>query len=299
MHRKGFVYVRAVAILSVVVLISMSLGLLVKSKKSPPLLVSAVETPLPTQPAGTFADNCRKILVTSDPDYPPISWQDRTDPSQIIGVAVELIEMAFDELGIPVESRYIGPWKRALADAANGKVDVVAGLYMTQERAGVFDYAFPPFMPDPTAIFVMKGTAFPFEQWDDLAGRVGGGRLGDSYGEQFDEFARDHLTIQEVATFEQLYKMAEAGRIQYVIYGLYPGLAQAEQLGVRDQLEYLPNFVASEEIYMAFSKQSPCRYYRELLEEKLQQYVDQKVPDALVEKYVRLWEEQANIETSP
>jgi polar amino acid transport system substrate-binding protein len=246
-----------------------------------------------------YASDCQKIVITSDPDYPPISWRDRSNPEKIIGVAIELIETAFRELGIVVESRYVGPWKRTLKIAKDGKVDMIAGLYLTEERKLSFDYVFPPCMSDPTVVFVMKGETFSFKKWEDLVGLTGGARLGDSYGEKFDTFAKDHLKLERVVGFEQLYKKLKARRNRYMLYGLYPGLVQAEELGVRENLEYLSNFIISEGIYIAFSKQSSCTIYNEFLGKKLQEYIDASLPEALMEKYLEIWREQTKISSEP
>ncbi|MFZ5569935.1 MAG: substrate-binding periplasmic protein [Thermodesulfobacteriota bacterium] len=240
-------------------------------------------------------DDCQKIVVSSDEAYPPISWRDKEHPEKIIGVAIELIEMAFADLGISVESRYVGPWKRTLKMLELGEIDMISGLYITEERKAAFQFVFPMFMTDPSVIFVKKGAAFSFDKWDDLKGLTGGSRFGDSYGEQFDAFAKKNLTIEQVTTFKMLYKKIEYGRNRYMIYGLYPGWAQAEELGVRDKIEYLPNFISNEGVYVAFSKRSPCARHGEFLGKKIQEYIAARLPEKLVEKYVTIWKDQAII----
>ncbi len=245
------------------------------------------------------AGECKKIVITSDPEYPPISWQDTENPGKIIGVAIELAEKAFAEIGIPVESKYVGPWRRSLLKAEMGEIDMIAGLYRNEKRETYLEYVQPACMGDPAVIFVMKGKAFKYGKWDDLIGLTGGIRLGDSYGEAFDKFAKKKLELDRAARFELLFKKMQNGRNRYFLYGLYPGLAQAEEAGVREQLEYLPNPVTNEGIYMAFSKISLCKSHKLYLGKKIQEYVEAQIPEALVEKYLKIWKNQARSASEP
>ncbi len=236
-----------------------------------------------------------KVLISSDPDYPPISWRDPEHPDRIIGVAIELVEMAFKELNIPVESRYVGPWRRTLYDAQAGKIDVVAGVYINEERKTYMEFVQPSVMDDPTVVFVMKGRGFPFEGWQDLIGRLGGARIGDSFGEEVDRRLQENLTIEWVPSFEMLYRKVEGERNQYFVYGLYPGMDAAEKMGIRSKLEHLKTPLVTEGIYIAISKKSPFLRYRDILGQKLHDYVERKVPDLLVEKYLKISKSQKPI----
>lgn len=238
------------------------------------------------------AQDCRRIVVTSDPDYPPISWRDKENPDKIIGVAVEIIERAFAGTGIHVEVKYTGPWKRALLSATSGEVDLISGLYENEDRKVDMDYVYPPFMADPVSVFVIAGASFPFGQWEDLQGRIGGVRAGDSFGNEFDAFSRLHLTLESVGEFDQLYKMASAGRIAYFLYGYYSGLALAEKMGISEKIEALERPIIREALYVAFSKNSRCIIHKELLSEKIQGFLSTGMADELIHKYQKIWETQ-------
>jgi len=240
-----------------------------------------------------WAAGCDRIVVSSDPDYPPISWRDREHPQQIIGVAIEIVERAFAEKNIKVESRYVGPWKRVLADRA--QLDVIAGLYLTAPRQAYLNFIEPPVMSDPSVIFVRTGTLIAFRHWQDLAAYKGAVRLGDSFGERFDRFATGHLRLEKVRQFEQLSRMTIAGHVDYFIYGLYPGLAMTEKLGLNRQLEHLSPPVSEEKIYIALTKHSKCLAYAGFLQRKVQEYVKQVLPQALSKKYLTIWKQQSQL----
>ncbi|MFE8072503.1 transporter substrate-binding domain-containing protein [Marinobacteraceae bacterium S3BR75-40.1] len=236
------------------------------------------------------AEECRSIRVTSDPDYPPLSWRDPQRPDRIIGVAIDLAERAFSDAGVDVESVYVGPWKRVLAN--HEKVDLIAGLYLTHERESFLRYVQPAFMSDPSVVFVKKGEGFSFTQWNDLVKHDGGIRLGDSFGHDFDVFAGKRLMLEEVRSFGQLAGMTLAGYLDYFIYGLYPGLVMIKQQGLEGKLEYLPLPISQEPVFMAFSKTSSCQHLAEHLQHKLRQFVAEGLPERLSSEYLQRWEQQ-------
>jgi polar amino acid transport system substrate-binding protein len=50
-----------------------------------------------------------------------------------------------------------------------------------------------------------------------------------------------------------------AGKADYLIAGYYPGLAEAAKDGIKDKVVPLDQALLSQEMFVAFSKKSPCR----------------------------------------
>jgi polar amino acid transport system substrate-binding protein len=242
-------------------------------------------------------DPCKVVIVSGNAEYPPLTWRDKQHPDRITGFAIELLALAFKDLGITVEARYVGPWARAQDMVRQGEVDMLAGAYITEERKTYMDYITPPFIMDPTVVFVKKGDKLRFNTWDDLIGLKGGTPIGNSYGEKFDAFEKEHLDIERVPKLSQAFDKLEAGRNRYVIYGLYPALAEAEVTGRRGRITYLTNSVISEGLYFTFGQKSPCNTPRikAHLESKVREFTRKKLPEQLMEKYLKLWKEQSNL----
>jgi polar amino acid transport system substrate-binding protein len=240
-----------------------------------------------------YSEECTKIVVSGDPEYPPITWKDRNS-EKLLGTYVELLEIAFSELNIPIEAKYVGNWTRAQSNALHGNIDILAGPYINDERKTYMDYVFPEFSLDPTVVFVWKGQTFPFKKWEDLIGLKGGIPIGNSYGDQFDEFAKGTLKIRRVSSVKQLFRMLEAGRIKYILLGLYQGLIEAEKIGFNEKIEYLPHYLVSEKMYVAFSKKSPCKKYLKFLSQKSKEFASLKTHEKLLPKYIKLWNEDWN-----
>jgi polar amino acid transport system substrate-binding protein len=259
------------------------------------LLIAALMACVLTGPAlAQDRDAGRVLVVTGNAEYPPLTWQDKKDPGRMTGFAIELLELALKDQDIKVVGKYVGPWARAQANVKGGAVDMLAGAYITEERQAYMDYIQPPFIMDPTVVFVKKGDDLKFETWDDLIGLKGGAPIGNSYGEKFDQFAKEHLDIERVPLVDQAFDKLLSGRNRYVVYGLYPGLAEAEVTDRRERLDYLQNSVISEGLYFTISKKSRWNtpQLRDLLARKVKEFSRQKLPERLMEKYLKLWKEQ-------
>lgn len=238
---------------------------------------------------------CKIIRVSGNAEYPPLTWRDKDDPQKLTGFAIELLEMAFADIGIQVKGVYVGPWKRAQEAMRKGKIDILGGAYSTAERQAYMDYVSPPFVMDPTVVFIPKGKSFQFDNWEDLIGLTGGAPTGNSFGEAFDRFEKEYLEIERVAKLSQAFKKLISGRNDYVVYGLYPGLAEIERAGYNEKIDYLPKSVISEGLYFTFSKQSPCNcsLLKEHLTRKIETYTEQQLTEKLMRKYLSIWKEQA------
>ncbi len=198
---------------------------------------------------------CGNLTITGHPEYPPVGYR---DGERIVGAGAALVERIADELKIPVQSNYTGSWAEAQAAARDGKVDIIFGIYFNEERAAYLDYVRPAFMIDPVVVMVPKGKAFPFRGRQDLVGKRGVTNAGESYGSEFDGFMARKLTVARSAGTDQAFKDLLAGKADYMIVGLYPGLAVAAQIGVTDQIEPLKARLLKADMFIAFSKKSPC-----------------------------------------
>ena len=61
-------------------------------------------------------------------------------------------------------------------------------------------------------------------------GRKGGTLVNNSHGQQFDEYAQAHLTLEAVPTARQAFEKLVHKRSAYVVYEQYPGMALARTL---------------------------------------------------------------------
>jgi polar amino acid transport system substrate-binding protein len=209
-----------------------------------------------TGSAAFAADSCTSMTITGHPQYPVIAYR---DGKTIVGAAPLLVEAIGKQLNIPVTSKFTGSWSDAQTAARKGKVDMIVGVYYNDERATYLDYVHPAFIYDPVVVFVPKGKEFPFQSQDDLIGKKGVTNKGESYGNEFDAFIKDKLNVARADGIDDAFKDLLAGKADYLIAGYYTGLAEAAKDGVKDKVEALNPALLTAEMYVAFSKKSPCR----------------------------------------
>ena len=205
--------------------------------------------------AAFAAEECAKIVATGHPEYPVVAFK---HGDRIAGAAPTLVETIAKDLGVKLESDYMGTWADAQTAARDGKADMIFGIYFNDARAEYLDYVEPAFMFDPVVVFVAKGKAFPFAGQDDLIGKRGVTNEGESYGNEFDAFIKDKLDVARTDGIDDALNDLVAGKVDYVIAGYYPGIAEAARLGLKDKVEALEPGLLSAEMFVAFSKKSPC-----------------------------------------
>jgi polar amino acid transport system substrate-binding protein len=201
------------------------------------------------------ADTCTKIVSTGHPQYPTIAFK---DGDSISGAAPALVEAIAKDLDIPLESKFMGTWSDAQAAVRDGKADMIVGVYYNDERAKYLDFVQPAFVFDPVVVFVAKDKTFDFKGQDDLIGKKGATNKGESYGTKLDAFIKDKLDVARTDGLDAALKDLAAGKVDYVIAGYYPGDAELSVLNLEDKVEALEPALLSAEMFVAFSKKSPC-----------------------------------------
>jgi len=205
--------------------------------------------------AALAADTCTKIVSTGHPQYPAIAFK---HGDSIVGAAPALVEAIAKDLDIPLESKFMGTWSEAQAAARDGKADMIVGVYFNDERAEYLDYVQPAFVFDPVVVFVAKDRTFDFKDQNDLIGKKGATNEGESYGTKLDAFIKDKLDVARTSGIDDALNDLVAGKVDYVIAGYYPGDAQLSALGIDDKVQALEPALLSAEMFVAFSKKSPC-----------------------------------------
>lgn len=207
-------------------------------------------------PSAFAADDCTKITATGHPEYPVIAFK---EGDNIAGAAPDLVAAIAKKLNVPLQSKDMGSWEEAQEATRDGKADLIVGVYYNDARAGYLDYVQPAFMYDDVAVFVAKGKKFPFKGKDDLIGKKGVTSKGESYGNDFDAFMKDKLDVSRTKGIGAAFKDLLAGKVDYLIAGYHPGVAEAAAKGLKDQVVVLDQALLTAEMFVAFSKKSPCR----------------------------------------
>lgn len=229
--------------------------------------------------AAAESAGCPKLVLSADPDYPPLHWY---DGKELRGPSIELATRILADLQIPYEVRYVGPWKRVLANAAAGKIDLVATLKIQPERERYLEFVRTPAFPNPVAVFVDRERAFIFNSWGDLARHRGGISLGNTFGAEFAEYAASHLQLEEAGTANTNFRKLGLGRIDYFVVGLFTGETYLARHKLGARFMAMRPFLTEDKNYFAFTKSSPCVKYHDAFEARLKELVANKTNIAML-----------------
>ncbi|UTW12737.1 substrate-binding periplasmic protein [Marinobacterium rhizophilum] len=196
-------------------------------------------------PGAALAQN---LVACGHPIYPPLSWD---QDGELKGVAPHVVQHLFGELGYSVELAVRANWKRCLREARAGQVDIVVSAYITDERLEYLSYANDYVLDDPVAIFVNRERRFAFNTLEDLQHKTAGLLLGDSFGDQYDQFVRRNGRVEWVSSGEQNFAKLALGRIDYMPLGRETGRLQSLRLKLDTQIEPLPRSLTTEHYYIA------------------------------------------------
>ncbi len=221
--------------------------------------------------SSAFASEKCEVLRVNGADnwYPVLMRPEGSD--QTSGVLVEVIEKIAGDLGIPVKYGPAVPFKRQLLELERGDLDAVLGAYWTEDRSKRYNYSGSVF-EDEVAIFVRKGKEFPLSSWADLKEREGIRPYGGSYGEKFDRYAEENLTIRFLETGPgdlNLLNMVARNRADFAVLGRYHGLKMRGEEGWQEDVVDLEWPLVSNSVHILFSKASPCARQFEAFNGKL------------------------------
>jgi polar amino acid transport system substrate-binding protein len=237
--------------------------------------------------------DCSRVVFSAHPDYPPYHWQ---DGERIVGASVTLTGMILDDMGVRWEARFVGPWLRVLKTAERGDIDLVAGLKPTPERAQFLAFTAAPAFPNPMAVFVAKARPIPFEGFRDLIGRRGGKSAGDRFGDEFDRYAAARLAIEEADGLGVNFAKLVAGRIDYVVTGLYTGRAQLAAQGLAERIVALPRLVNEGFVHHGFARNGRCMELLAEFDRRLAAIARTPLPRELLERALADWRRKLEAE---
>ncbi len=232
------------------------------------------------------ADECSSLHVGKSSSWFPIAY-DNTNTGMSEGIAIDVLMLVEQHLGIPVEVDEELPWLRVHKQLENGSLDMVTGLYWTSKRTDYLQYTDPYFVNE-ARVFVLKENQFEFQTIEDLQDKVGGLPKGGSYGEQFDNDAENYaLPIEKVDDKEQLIGKLIAGRNDYLILDFNDGMTFIKQSKLEHRIIALPQPVSVTDVFMAISKHSPCIKHLSSINELLAQIKQDGRLDRIIEKHVK------------
>ena len=189
----------------------------------------------------------KKTLRLAGPPWEPFLYEQQ--PRK--GLATEIVIEAFERAGYSVEVS-IKPWRRVLAEAEKGMVDVLIGLWFNEQRASNFLYS-DPYYVNQISFISDQSEVISYQKLDDLKGLKIGVRKGASFGHNFDNAAALNKTPMVNAL--SMLKMLALGRIDIGIgdHLILSRLMQKNKM-LNEQLKFVEPAYTERELHMAIVK---------------------------------------------
>lgn len=238
--------------------------------------------------------DCTHLIASGNPDYPPYLWI-AEDGHGLEGAAAHFIKRVGELSGVEIKVVHSGSWGRVQQHMRDGTIDMIAGAFLNLPRLDYMDYFYPPFQGTRTVIWTRDNLNLNYQQWSDLVGIEGLTVINNSFGQKFDTYARDNLTIHEVPSLEQGLKMLALNRGEYLIYEEFPGKAYAARENIKNIRSYTVP-VSTENLYLTMSHQSACNTgdLRGRIAQAVFKLVSDGVMDELLEASTKQWGEITN-----
>lgn len=249
--------------------------------KSISLLISCflllLFSPLSTLAADPF-------VVSGNPKAPPVVWEEY---EKLTGIGPDLAQSILSELGISYTLQVKGDWQQVQDKCKSGEIDMIVSAYKNDERASYMNYSLP-YLPQPTVIIVEKGREFPFGRWESLIGKKGVTNVGESYGQEFDDFIKDKLSVKYIA-FERAIELLNRGEADYLIVDLFTALIYSRLLQGEDAITILDPPVTTQTFHMTIVKNSALAKQMPEIDKKLRLLVKDGTVERLFYKHYESW----------
>ena len=236
-------------------------------------------SPLATLAADTF-------VVSGNPKAPPVVWEEY---DKLTGIGPDLAQSILSELNISYEMQVMGNWQQVQDKCKSGEIDMIVSAYKNDERATYMNYSLP-YLPQPTVIIVKKGREFPFGRWESLIGKKGVTNVGESYGQEFDDFIKEKLDIKYIA-FERAIELLSRGEADYLVVDLFTALIYARLLQGEDAITILDPPVTTQTFHMTIGKNSALAKQMPEIDKKLRVLVKDGTVEKLFYKHFESWKQ--------
>ncbi len=229
---------------------------------------------------------CTRLVLAADPDYPPLHWYDGKDMQ---GASILIAKRVLEDLKIPYEVRYLGPFPRVLVAAEYGDIDMVVTLKKTPEREAFLLFPKTPALSNPVAIFATRDHPFPFKSRADLVGLTGGITRDNVFGDGFDEYMKQFLRVEIANSPENNFSKLGSGRIDYFITGYYAGMAYLLKRGDEERFVAISPFLVDTPNFLALTRKGHCVGLLDAIDLRLSQLKKSGALDELIRQAFVQW----------
>ncbi|WP_169567082.1 substrate-binding periplasmic protein [Sneathiella limimaris] len=236
-------------------------------------ILAAITVFAPTSSSISQEQGCQRIVASGPPVWPPhILLNAQTNIRS--GTAFELSEHIFSDLGVEFVQDQVKPWKRVLRDLKAGEIDLIVTLLDDVQRRQNFEYSIA-WTNDVYGVVSRKGTEFQYNGVESLKNYMGAYYSGIRLPPPLNKIKGSEYTVAPVSVISNLYRMLDEERVAYLVVSVDSFFRLMPEEYSRDNFVIVEASKVSLPVYMAFSRQSPCRKYLPQLNTALETYKTQ------------------------
>ncbi len=236
--------------------------------------------------------NCEKVVVTGEPGWAPYSYEKN---GTLQGVSVELIEMLFGELDIPVETQLPGHVDDVEHSLRRSRIDLIVGTYDNEKYRDFVYLVEPGYYEDAVSIVVSENRYIDFSSWYDLMGRIGLTSRNNQLGFDFSDFSKDYLHVHAEGTLGANFINLKEGIVDYLVGSqrfLEVGMGR---YGKQGEFDVLPKLVSNEPVFFGFSLASECKAYAPYLRARAKELRASNQLEAMLTKHIAILTENKTL----
>ncbi len=239
---------------------------------------------------GNVLQQCEKVVIAGDSQWPPytiVTTTDNTYSIDVNGVGIELVEKIFSELDVPVEEFVYTDPAQMLFNLLNGDIDIIVSAYDNAALAKHAELVKPAYINDPVTIAVPVSLSSSISSWDSLVGLDGVKVANLVLDDQTNEFVNNYLHIASSDVLFVALSDVKDGRYKYVIGSKLQLNYAINANNLSADLIVMPTLQKGGNVYIAFSKYSVCQPYLIYLRKRLQDFKSNGTIERIVSKYTK------------
>lgn len=178
----------------------------------------------------------------------------------------------------------------ALRAMLHGKADLLfTGYYIDESKSGL-DYIYPAYFGNPFIVLSRKSKKIDVEDVSELKGMKGVVRREEEVESLIRGLLPTDTKLEVVDGPEAAFRMLLSGNADFMITSPYAADAEAKRFKIKDKLHFGSKVVRHIKYFLAFSKMSVCRIYKDKIAQKFNERFKNKAEiEKLIHKYIDIW----------
>ena len=259
----------------------------------------AGKSPYPEGKCGALFDNPLKIVGFRN--YPPFSWIEGRKglwgteyyyEGFIIGPVKESLKNIHSKY---LQEDHFEDSQQIQKAMLRGKEDLSFSSYYIDEAKSGQDYIYPAYFGNPFIVVSRQNKKIDVNDISELKGLKGVIRNDEEIEALFRGILPTDTKMEIVPDAKEAFVKLLSGEADFVITSPYAAEAEARRFKIRDKIHFGNKVLRHIKYFIAFSKQSICRKYKNVFEQEFKKQpiiADKAKMEESIQKYIRIWEEK-------